>query len=308
MGADFGFDFNPTVDRIRVTSDSDQNLRLNPANGALAATDGPLAFAATDVNNGQNPNVVASAYTNSMSGATSTTLYDIDSDLDVLAIQNPPNSGTLNTVGPLGVNTGANVGFDISPTTGVAYASLEVASATPTLSGAVTSTSGLYTISLSTGAATMVGPIADTAKLAGESIVDIALPTVTRLLNLSTRGRVGTGNDVLIGGFISGGFSNTRFLLRAIGPSLPASAVGMPLADPVLMLVNNSGTVVKTNDDYKTQATPADLTAINASGLAPTNDAESAIFADLAPGPYTAILTGKNGATGVALVEIYQLP
>ncbi|HEY7183685.1 MAG TPA: DUF4394 domain-containing protein, partial [Blastocatellia bacterium] len=74
-GTNFGFDFNPTSDRIRTTSDADQTLRLNPNNGAIAAVDGPLAFAAGDPNAGQNPNVVGAAYTNSFLGATSTTLY-----------------------------------------------------------------------------------------------------------------------------------------------------------------------------------------------------------------------------------------
>ena len=95
-GGAFGFDFNPTVDRIRVTSDADQNLRLNPDTGTVTV----------DVNlNPGNPNVVGSAYTNNFAGATTTTLYDIDSNLDILAIQNPPNNGTLNTVGSLGLKT-----------------------------------------------------------------------------------------------------------------------------------------------------------------------------------------------------------
>src|SRR4051812_43255452 len=76
-GTAFGFDFNPVVDRIRVVSDVDQNLRLNPDTGALAATDTPLAYAAGDPNAGQNPNVVGAAYTNNVAGAATTTLYDI---------------------------------------------------------------------------------------------------------------------------------------------------------------------------------------------------------------------------------------
>ena len=74
-GSSFGFDFNPTVDRIRVTSDADQNLRLTPG-GALAGTDTNLVYAGADINAGQNPNVVGSAYTNSFNGAATTTLYD----------------------------------------------------------------------------------------------------------------------------------------------------------------------------------------------------------------------------------------
>lgn len=159
-GTSFGFDFNPTVDRIRVTSELDQNLRLNPVNGALAATDGTLAYAVGDANAGANPSIVGSAYTNSFSGATTTTLYSIDSVLDTLVTQVPPNNGTLNTVGSLGFNTGNDVGFDITPFFNVAFASL-------TGTGG---TSGLFNINLATGAATSLGAIGN-----GLVIRDIAV-------------------------------------------------------------------------------------------------------------------------------------
>lgn len=146
-GTAFGMDFNPTVDRIRLTSDADQNLRLHPVTGAVAFNDGTLAYAAGDPNAGANPNVAASAYTNSYYGTTSTTLYNLDSNLDVLITQTPPNSGTLNTVGAVGVNFNANAGFDISPE-GAAFAALD------TGSGAA-----LYSVDLASGAATSVGGI-----------------------------------------------------------------------------------------------------------------------------------------------------
>lgn len=149
-GIEFGFDFNPTVDRVRVVSDLDDNFRLNPITGGLAATDTNVAYAAGDPNAGANPNVVGSAYTNNVPGATTTTLYNIDSQLDVLVTQIPPNNGTLNTVGALGVNTSGLVGFDISGVSGVAYAALQ----TPG-----DFRSGFYTINLATGAATSVGVI-----------------------------------------------------------------------------------------------------------------------------------------------------
>jgi hypothetical protein len=162
-GSAFGFDFNPTVDRIRVTSNADQNLRLNPSDGTLSATDGALAYAASDVNAGANPNIVGSAYTNSFNGAATTTLYNIDSVLDVLLTQNPPNNGTLNTVGSLGFNTGENVGFDIVPFSNAALASLTGPGGT----------SGLFNINLNTGAATSIGAIGN-----GLTLVDIAVQQV----------------------------------------------------------------------------------------------------------------------------------
>ena len=166
-GTSFGFDFNPTVDRIRVISDANQNLRLNPDTGTVAATDTALAYAAGDANAGQNPNAVGAAYTNNAAGATTTVLYDIDSVRDVLVTQNPPNNGTLNTVGALGVNASADVvGFDITNPGGTAYAALRV------LGG--TSQSQLYTINLTTGAATLVGNVGGTSAITGLTAVNPA--------------------------------------------------------------------------------------------------------------------------------------
>ncbi|HWS85406.1 MAG TPA: DUF4394 domain-containing protein [Pyrinomonadaceae bacterium] len=114
-GTEFGFDFNPVADRIRVVSDSDQNLRINPDNG-LVITDGTIAYAADDPNVGRDPSAVAAAYTNpDTDPATGTTLYVLEAGQDMLVTQNPPNNGTLNTVGPLNVNLTQRVGFDIAP-------------------------------------------------------------------------------------------------------------------------------------------------------------------------------------------------
>jgi hypothetical protein len=116
-----GFDFNPTVDRIRLVTDRGQNLRLNPDTGQVASVDGDLAFKADDVNERKRPRVSGSGYTNSVAGATSTILYDIDAGKDVLTTQSPPNDGVLNTVGALGYNLQTVAGFDILAS-GPAYA------------------------------------------------------------------------------------------------------------------------------------------------------------------------------------------
>lgn len=156
-GTSFGFDFNPTVDRIRVTSNAGQNLRLNPNDGTLTATDTLLAFDNTtadgdpiDPNAGTTPTIVGSAYINNFAGASTTTLYGLDSGLNILVTQNPPNAGVLNTVGALGVDFNNFVGFDVSGLTGIAYAVLQPAGA---------NFSSLYTINLDTGAATLVGQV-----------------------------------------------------------------------------------------------------------------------------------------------------
>ena len=128
-GSAFGFDFNPTVDRIRIVSNTGQNLRAHPDTGAVVFVDGPLAYAGTDANAGKQPGVSAAAYTNPDTNPnTGTTLYDIDSALDILATQNPPNAGTLNTVGGLGVKANDLAGFDINAE-GTAYAALKVGGA-----------------------------------------------------------------------------------------------------------------------------------------------------------------------------------
>jgi hypothetical protein len=120
-GTAFGFDFNPTVDRIRVVSDSGQNLRLNPDSGAVAFTDGALRYKEGDPGAGSPPSAIGAAYTNSTAGAMTTTLYVIDTRRDALAIQAPPNDGVLTTVGALGVNLSGPLGFDISARDGKAY-------------------------------------------------------------------------------------------------------------------------------------------------------------------------------------------
>jgi hypothetical protein len=131
-GKAFGFDFNPTVDRIRVVSDRGQNLRLNPDTGAVVPTgpDTALAFATGDRNEKRKPQAVGAGYTNNAAGATSTSLYVIDMRRDVLTLQGSaggapvsPNTGQLTTVGKLGVDAQELVGFDISPS-GKAYAAM----------------------------------------------------------------------------------------------------------------------------------------------------------------------------------------
>lgn len=153
----FGIDFNPVPDRLRVITDSGQNLRVNPDTGEVTQ-DGQLNYAAGDANAGRVPRLGGAAYTNSVAGATSTTLFNIETNVGVLVTQNPPNDGVLNTVGPLGVNfrTGTS-SFEISAATGTAYAALSSVVILPTPSVLTQ----LYTISLETGAATLVGRIGD---------------------------------------------------------------------------------------------------------------------------------------------------
>lgn len=154
-GTSISFDFNPTVDRIRIMTDAGQNLRAHPDTGAVVFIDASLAYAGGDPNFADVPEVSACAYTNSDNDPlTGTTLFDIDTANDILVRQDPPNNGTLNTVGPLGVDATRVAGFDIAVSTGTAYASL-VMKKCKKKSGRTS----LFTIDLVTGAATELGKI-----------------------------------------------------------------------------------------------------------------------------------------------------
>jgi hypothetical protein len=123
-------------------------------------------------------------------------------------------------------------------------------------------------------------------------------------LNLSTRGTVSGGDNVLINGFIIAGNGPKTIILRALGPSLTGFGVSGALADPVLSLYNSSGRLVATNDNWQTDI-GSEFMAQN--GFALANPAESATLQTLMPGAYTAVVRGKNGSEGVSLAEIYRL-
>jgi hypothetical protein len=129
-------------------------------------------------------------------------------------------------------------------------------------------------------------------------------PLAGELGNLAIRGDVGTGDNVLISGLILGGANPKRVLLRAIGPSLQNQLGNAVLQNPFLELHDGNGTTTATNDDWKSAS---NATEIQATGLAPTNDNESAILMPLGPGNYTTIIRGVNNTTGIAVAEAYKL-
>ena len=159
-GRHLGVDFNPTVDRLRIVSDAEQNLRVNVDTGAVTI-DGSLGY--TGFLAAEDPKVTAAAYSNSQCGPPNptpappeprtTTLYDLDVRLDLLSSQAPPNDGVLNAVGGLGVNVRARAGIDISGNDGTPYAALDPA--TPSADA----TSFLYRIDLTNGDAIRIGRI-----------------------------------------------------------------------------------------------------------------------------------------------------
>lgn len=149
-GSSFGFDFNPVIDRIRVVTDVNDNYVLNPDDGSQSVVT-PLFYNTGDANDGTDPNVVNSAYTNSFDGALSTQLYGIDTALDILVTQ-ANSAGTLETVGPLGTNITSTGGFDISGTTGDAFVAEIDSVDSPSLTR-------FWQLDLTTGSGTFIGEI-----------------------------------------------------------------------------------------------------------------------------------------------------
>ncbi|MEO5719771.1 MAG: ice-binding family protein [Chthoniobacterales bacterium] len=135
-------------------------------------------------------------------------------------------------------------------------------------------------------------------------IYDLEAFSDSKLANLSTRGFVQVGDDVMIGGFILGNGSNSeRVLIRALGPSI--TGIANPMANPTLSLFDSNGSLLAFDDDW--QDDPSQAALIIESGIPPQDDLESAIVTILAPGAYTAIVAGTDGGTGIALAEVYHL-
>jgi uncharacterized delta-60 repeat protein len=135
-------------------------------------------------------------------------------------------------------------------------------------------------------------------------VYDLDQASETLLANISTRGLVHTGDDVLIGGFILGGSSGqTSILIRALGPSLGKAGIANALANPTLELRDGNGLLLQSNDNWKDRQ----RAAIETTGLAPSDDREAAILVTLSPGTYTAVAAGQDGTVGVGLVEVFNL-
>ncbi|MGF1514448.1 MAG: DUF4394 domain-containing protein [Elainellaceae cyanobacterium] len=178
-----GFDFNPVADQLRLVGANDQDFRINVDTGAVTV-DGDLAFAVGDANAGANPTVTAAAYTNAVAAPSTTQLYDIDAALDTLLLQNPPNDGTLVTIGDLGFDFDTVGGFDI------------VSAAEGNNTAFAVSDSTLYSVDLQTGAATSLGSIGGITGRALQGLTATAA-TLTPPTAAGTRFVALTDNNVL---------------------------------------------------------------------------------------------------------------
>ena len=262
-GAAAGLDFNPTVDRIRYVNGNRTDLRLNQTNGTLAATDGTLTYGAGDARFGTAPVVAGAAYTNNVAGATSTTLYVLDTSGGTarLATQGNlsgtvgPNTGTLFSVGTTtGIATNGNVGFDISRT-GQAYA---------TLTNPTTGVTSLYAVNLTTGTATALGVLSGNTTYNGLAAELASFQSMGLTANQQNVGFVldnftGTPNDGTLGIFNgidaqTGNASAQSALLQSLTPAafqaLPDISYGV--------LESQESTVLRYARDLRGNAVTAD--------------------------------------------------
>jgi len=210
-----GFDFNPTVDRIRLVSNNDMNYRLEPSTGTISATDASVNFAVGDPNSGANPNVGTVAYINSVNTATSTTLYNYDEVLNILTTQTPPNNGTLNTIGASGIT--------INPADPTVDMDIYYDNATMTNKAFLAANIGtdlndnLYMVNLTTGVTTLIGKIGF-----GIPVRDIAIQTYT--LSIPT------------------GLSDNQTKASALSMVYPN-----PFSDKLIVKTDNAATITITN-------------------------------------------------------------
>ena len=145
----------------------------------------------------------------------------------------------------------------------------------------------------------------NTSGVALIEVYDLSQAVLAKLANISTRAFVGTGDNIVIAGFMLGNQNgDDGIVVRGIGPSLTAAGVSNALANPTLELRDSNGAILVANDDW--QDNPAQAAELTAAGLAPTNQLESGIAATLPPGLYTALLAGRNNGTGIGLVEVYD--
>ena len=143
----------------------------------------------------------------------------------------------------------------------------------------------------------------DTTGVGLVEVYDLEASGPTKVVNISTRGFVLPGEDAMIGGFIVTGNDPALLVIRAIGPSLGALGVPEPLADPFLEIHDGNGATIQTNNNWRENQEAA----LQTTGLAPGDDAESALLISVAPGNYTAIVKGADGGTGNGLVEVYKV-
>jgi hypothetical protein len=300
-GTNYGFDFDPTLDRIRVVSDADINFSVDPATGT---TTSQTAL------NPPDPNVVAAAYSNAFAGATDTKLYGIDSGTDMLVLQDPPADGTLFSRGPLTVDVSGVAGFDIRAGDATGFAALQV--------GGV---SGLYSIDLSTGTATSLGDIGTGSAIVGLAVfVPVALfvnPTTATFLDADgdrvtvkvTKGTLGPANLRLVSEGAVGGaqlqlvdlsaaaFANTG--VRITAARGPLGGDGLVHVGEIEAGANDLGAVVIDGDLGQIDAGDGDALLPAVKSLTTLSLGALGVFTQAPGGSLESNFNGQLGALAV---------
>lgn len=217
-------------------------------------------------------------------GGESQVLFVIDSDGRITLVQTTGTAPNFARTGGFGTVTSP-----VAPATEFTFTLDKVVGSSGPITGSFTVSDGIFQGTFTTSAGTF-------------TVNTFKRSLANRMANISTRGLVGSGQGQLIGGFIITG-GPKLVMIRAIGPSMAALGVSPVLDNPSIQLFAGQ-TLLASNDDWKSNANAADIVA---SGLAPTNDLESALLVRLEPGAYTTVVTGgANSATGIALVEVYE--
>jgi hypothetical protein len=256
-----GFDFNPTVDRIRVVGANKSNYRLNPNNGSIAATDANLSYASGDANAAAQPSVGAAAYTNSYPGLSTTTLYVYDESLNVLGTLASPNTGVINTVGSSGITvntsnrtTDMDIWFNPANKTNTAFFVANTGSS---------NLDNLYSLNLATGAATPLGPGTGTA-VKDIAVAPAALNNTTPLTGPLVYALAGTGK--LLVSFDAKNPEQIRTLVPITGTDSTHTLVGLdfrPADGALYALGYTMGSSPNTYKLYTINPATGAATAIN---------------------------------------------
>ena len=284
----------------------------DPASGTWTAT-GSLGAARSDHTATLLPNgkVLVAGGFNDSNRLASAELYD-------------PASGTWTATGSLGAARNGHIatllpngkvlvagGFNGDSDSSILVSAelYDPASGTWSATGSLVFARGAHTATLLPNGRVLIaagvgpGGVQEFVLATAELYYTTQLDTTQPLLNISTRARVSTQDQVLIGGFIITGAQDKTVLIRGIGPSLTTFGIAMPLADPTLELHDHTSALIVSNDNWR----DSQQSQISATGLAPSSDSESVILATLAPGAYTAVLQGKAMTTGTGLIEIYDV-
>lgn len=302
---DFTPAWSPDGTKISFESFRDNNFEIYKMDASGANQTRLTNSPTDDIYSTWSPDGTKIAFTSSRNGDYDIFVMNADGSNQTNITNNPipevnPDWGRLSTATPTPTPTATATS---TPTVTATGTPTPTSTITPTASATATPT-GTATVTPSATASVSPTPSNTPTPTATASATPSASSSPAQALNISTRLRVQTGNNVLIGGFIVTGTAPKTVVVRAVGPSLGALGIPDPLADPTLELHASSGALIMQNDNW--QDDPTQAAQLTALGLGLTDIHESGLIASLQPGAYTAIVAGKDNGTGVGLVEVYD--